>query len=85
MLVWEFKCSFSVLICIPLMALRDNFLFVNESKMESQLDELCGMVMKIKVVEEEEDISYPSPSPSPCQSSDQHEFSSKASSSATIF
>ncbi|XP_057522493.1 uncharacterized protein LOC130802490 [Amaranthus tricolor] len=54
-----------------------------EAKMESQLDELCGMVMKIKVDEEEEDISYPSPSP--CQSLDQHEFSSKASSSATIF
>ena len=61
-------------------------MFVNEAKMESQLDELCGLVMKIKV-EEEEDISYPSPSPSPspCQSFDQHEFSSKASSSATIF
>ncbi|XP_057522505.1 zinc finger BED domain-containing protein RICESLEEPER 2-like [Amaranthus tricolor] len=48
-------------------------------KMESQLDELCRMVMKIKV-EEKEDISCPNPSPS----FDQYEFNSKASSSATI-
>ncbi len=54
------------------------FLFVNEAKMEAQLNELCGMVMKIKV-EEEEDISCPTPSPSPSPSPSFDQVSSSAS------